>query len=156
MPAQNLLAQIHIAKKDLGLTDPEYRDMLYAVTKKESSKDISDAEAGKVINHFKSLGWTARRIPHSGHEGKGRGYNWSNEKPAVKRFDEYGIRPGFATPPQLRKIHATWMTSPAVRQKTDSALRHYLLRIFKISALRFVPSGQVGKILRAIEGLTTD
>ena len=57
MPSRNLLAQIHIAKKDLGLTDTEYRDILYNNTKKESSKDISDPEALKVIGHFKSLGW---------------------------------------------------------------------------------------------------
>ena len=55
-----LLAQIHIAKKDLGLDDATYRDVLHQVTGKESSKDMSDRDRRKVLDHFRSKGWSPK------------------------------------------------------------------------------------------------
>ena len=52
-----LLAKIHIAKKDLGLSDDEYRDILYRVTKKRSSSKMTFGQLESVIRELKTLGW---------------------------------------------------------------------------------------------------
>lgn len=54
-------AQIHIAKKQLGLDDDTYRQMLLAVTGKDSCRALSLAELYKVIHHLKGKGFKTRR-----------------------------------------------------------------------------------------------
>lgn len=63
-----MLAKIHIAKKDLGLDDGTYRDMLAALFGEESSADLSIGQMEDFLKRFKELGWRgpARR------RGKGR------------------------------------------------------------------------------------
>jgi phage gp16-like protein len=56
-PRQALLAQIHIAKKQLGLSEPEYRDLLFAATRKNSSSIMSPAELGLVIEAMVKAGF---------------------------------------------------------------------------------------------------
>lgn len=57
MASRNNLAKIHIAKKDLGLDDDLYRDILYTQFKKRSSRDLSDLQCLKLLQHFESIGW---------------------------------------------------------------------------------------------------
>lgn len=54
---RNLLAQIHIAKKELAMDDATYRAMLQSVAGVTSAKDLSVAAANKVIANCKRLGW---------------------------------------------------------------------------------------------------
>lgn len=56
-PRHALLAQIHIAKKQLGLSEPEYRDLLVAATRKNSSSLMSLAELGLVIEAMVKAGF---------------------------------------------------------------------------------------------------
>lgn len=143
MPDNKTLAKIHIAKKALGLTEAEYQDILYAHSDptqgppKQSSASMNETEAQNVIEHFKSLGWKPR--------GKKTGQ--------ALRFEALANRPGMASPAQLRKIEATWMTHHRVRVKTEDALRRFIKHTFNIEALRFIEIGQVGKILKAIQSL---
>ena len=53
----NELAQIHIAKKDLGLDDETYRAMLWTVARVGSSKDLDYAGRQAILTHLKSRGW---------------------------------------------------------------------------------------------------
>lgn len=57
MPSNADLAKIHIAKKDLGLTDEVYRDILKARFRKDSSKNLTSGQAFQLINYFQKLGW---------------------------------------------------------------------------------------------------
>ena len=55
------LAKIHIAKKDLALSEEDYRAILERVGGAPSAANL-DAEArGRVIGHFRRLGWAPRR-----------------------------------------------------------------------------------------------
>lgn len=54
------LAAIHMGKKQLGLDDDIYRDMLEQVTGKRSAKDMSDDDLVKVIQHLDQLGFSKR------------------------------------------------------------------------------------------------
>lgn len=63
---RNLLAQIHIAKKELGMDDATYRAMLYSVAGVTSAKDLSVAAAAKVIANCKRLGWKPKAASKAG------------------------------------------------------------------------------------------
>lgn len=60
---RTLIAKIHIAKKDLGLDDGSYRDVLERVTGKNSSKNMTVNELEAVINEFKRYGWKSKASP---------------------------------------------------------------------------------------------
>jgi phage gp16-like protein len=51
------LAQIHIAKTQLGLDDGTYRDVLWSVARVRSSKDLDWAGRKKLLEHFRAKGW---------------------------------------------------------------------------------------------------
>lgn len=70
----NLLSQIHIAKKDLGMDDDMYRAALVNATMVickrtsvvqrpglSSSGEMNKAQRQQVLDHFKSLGWKNSR-----------------------------------------------------------------------------------------------
>jgi phage gp16-like protein len=51
------LAQIHIAKTQLGLDDDTYRDMLFNVAGVRSSRDLTTTGRLRVLQHFEEKGW---------------------------------------------------------------------------------------------------
>lgn len=51
------LAQIHIAKTQLGLDDETYRDVLWTVARVRSSKDLDWTGRKQLLEHFKAKGW---------------------------------------------------------------------------------------------------
>ncbi|KIC38143.1 hypothetical protein RA27_20450 [Ruegeria sp. ANG-R] len=52
------LAQIHIAKKQLGLDEDTYRDVLERVTGTRSAKGLTDKSKRALIGEFKRMGWS--------------------------------------------------------------------------------------------------
>lgn len=52
-----MMAKIHIAKKDLGLDEDTYRDVLWRVTGKRSCKGMDIKELNAVIADMQSSGW---------------------------------------------------------------------------------------------------
>lgn len=54
------LAQIHIAKKQLGLDDDIYRQMLVSVTNKNSCSKMAIGELYQVIKHLEHCGFKAK------------------------------------------------------------------------------------------------
>ena len=46
------LALIHIVKKELGLSDEEYRRMLYEAAGVRSAKDLDEVSFRKLMNYF--------------------------------------------------------------------------------------------------------
>ena len=55
------LAQIHIAKKDLGLDDDTYRAVLWDVARVDSASKLNDNERIAVLKRFKQRGWKNNR-----------------------------------------------------------------------------------------------
>lgn len=51
------LAQIHIAKTQLGLDDGTYRDVMWTVARVRSSKDLDWTGRKKLLEHFRAKGW---------------------------------------------------------------------------------------------------
>lgn len=54
------LAMIHVAKKQLGLADDEYRSLLLSVTGKTSSADLDWQGRKKLLDHFKKIGFKVK------------------------------------------------------------------------------------------------
>ncbi|AOY43448.1 hypothetical protein AOT82_1069 [Psychrobacter sp. AntiMn-1] len=59
---------VHIGKNKLGLDDGTYREMLYQVTGKNSSKDCTAAALRKVVDHMEQHGFTV--TPAKKHQAK--------------------------------------------------------------------------------------
>lgn len=57
---QNMLAKVHLAKKDLGLSDADYQHVLWVNFGVESSASLSDRGLNDLLNHFKSKGWQGK------------------------------------------------------------------------------------------------
>ncbi|HHO49272.1 MAG TPA: regulatory protein GemA [Desulfobacteraceae bacterium] len=96
MPSKKNLAKIHIAKKELGLTDEVYRDILRNRFKVESARDLTDLQAATLLSLFRQRGWR----PAIGRKAKSD----SREK---SRSGYIAIRPGPAAR-QQRKVLAMW------------------------------------------------
>ena len=58
---RGLLAKVHIAKKELGLLDVDYRDILGREFGVTSSAALADRELGSLIDYFESKGWKSRK-----------------------------------------------------------------------------------------------
>lgn len=124
MPTRNQLARVHIAKKELKLTDSLYRDFLELWFGKRSSKNFTSDEIEALLTHFKGLGW--------------------------EQFRQAQQNPLLASPAQLYKMQKLWMTGPGVRVKTLAALQHFLSHHFHISSLAAVKASQVRSVFGAI------
>ena len=55
------LAKIHMAKADLGIPDVAYRAILSRETGKRSAADLDAQGRGRILEHFRKLGWKPRQ-----------------------------------------------------------------------------------------------
>lgn len=129
MPSQKNLAKIHIAKKDLGLTDDAYRDTLRRITGKESSAALTDMQATRVLRYFESRGWTAKK---------------------------QGSLPGMSIPSdaQSKKIQALWITlhkAGKVKNGTDAALLAFVKRMTKVDRLEWCSPDQKYRVIESLK-----
>jgi hypothetical protein len=90
MPDNAKLAKIHVAKKELAITDESYRDILRLHFKVDSAKALTDRQATVLINLFKSKGWEPKQPTRP-----------------RKNPDFIEIKPGPAAK-QQRKVLALW------------------------------------------------
>lgn len=80
-----LMAKVHIAKKDLGLDDDTYRDVLERVTGKRSCKGMTIAQLESVIKDMEAHGFTPKAAPKHGKKPSviGRRQNLMNKIEAM-------------------------------------------------------------------------
>lgn len=64
------LAKIHLAKKELGLQDDAYRELLKGVTGKTSSADLTATERMELIRSLEKLGAKSTAKPYPGRPPK--------------------------------------------------------------------------------------
>jgi len=123
----NALAQIHVAKRDLGLDDDTYRAMLVRVTGKDSAKAMSAAEHQDVIAECRRLGFNG------------------GSKPVGKRLDG----------PYARKLQALWISAwnlGLVDDRRDQAMLAFIKRQTKIEHTRFLRDpAEARKVVEALK-----
>lgn len=61
-----LMAKVHIGKKDLGLDDDTYRDVLWRVTGKRSCSDMTITQLQEVVKDMESNGFKPKATPKHG------------------------------------------------------------------------------------------
>lgn len=128
---------IHVAKSKLRITDEQYREILsgFVLSSGEpctSSKQLSYDQCEALIHIFKKMGFTTGRL----------------------KYEEFENRAGgFATPAQMRKIEATWMTSPKVKNMTPEGMNNFIRVIVGVSHITFVRAIDVHKLLKAINSI---
>jgi phage gp16-like protein len=128
----NELAQIHIAKKDLGLDDDTYRAVLWTVARARSSKELDFHGRKAVIKHFKERGW--------------------KNKPATKAKSSRAL----ATDPQSKMIRALWLelhAKGAVNDPSEQALASYIKKRTKpaVEALQWMSSQQASRTIEELK-----
>ncbi len=124
------LAQIHIAKQQLGIDDETYRAMLWTVARVQSAGDLDFAGRKKVLDHLKSKGFKV--------------------KPARNAKT---TRP-LASDEQSKKIRALWLelhTAGAVRDPSEKALAAYVKRMARVSALQWLTSAQASAVIESLK-----
>lgn len=132
-----MLAKIHVAKKDLALTDDTYRALLARMTKHESAGQCDDAQLDAVLGEFKRLGWKPKR-----------------RKAAPKRA---GKRP-LATGDQARKVRALWLSLyhlGVVRSPQERAIAAYAKRTIGIDALQWASPEDLNKLIEGLKDWCT-
>lgn len=117
------LAMLQAAKRQLALTEDEYRGLLLRIGEVRSARDLTTAGFNALIRAFEVLGFQ-RTTP----------------QPRARR--------GMATPAQMALVEQLWRQW-AGNDKPE-ALRHWLERSYKISALRFMTTDHAAMAINAL------
>lgn len=128
--SQKQIAVLHVARRDLNLTDESYRDILMRIGGCESSRDLHPIAFERVMAYFAKLGFRS---------------TWTQRT--------FGNRPGMASPAQVDLIRKLWRQYHGDDQN-DAHLNAWLSRFHKVSALRFVDEKKVIKVLAALKAMT--
>ncbi len=138
-----ILAKIHIAKKELGLSDELYRDILQSRYKKDSAAKLNRFQAEDLVAHFKKQGFKVKRKA---------GGKASSSSPTYDK-------------PMARKIVALWINmalAGTIRYSSDAALQAYVKRMTGVANLAWCDDSQLFKLIEALkkwakrEGVTLD
>lgn len=120
------LAQLHVARKQLGLDEDTYRDALERATGRRSAKDMSEIERKQAIQYFKGKGFMPA--------------------PGRKRSKLAG--------PFSAKLQALWIGAwnlALVRNRDDAALLAFVKRQTGIDHTRFLKDAD--DAYKAVEAL---
>lgn len=126
---RSLLAQVHIAKKELGLDDGTYRAVLWEQVRRESAGEATLPALEKLLRHFEAKGW--------------------KKKPGKK-----GPARAAKDSPQVRKIRALWLKlaeAGAVRDPSEAALRRYVKRQTQVDHLAWLDTLQARTVIESLK-----
>jgi phage gp16-like protein len=129
--AEAMRRKLQVARRQMALTDEQYRDILARVTGQSSSKALDAGQLHAVLADLRRLGWQAR--------------------PARKR--------AFSSKPQVRMIHALWAElAPFVASHDEAALRAFVRRQTKtpatpdgVDAPAFLDAAQATRVLEGLK-----
>lgn len=144
-PRNNGLAQIHIAKAQLGMADDTYRQVLWAVARVHSAKDLDHAGRQKVLDHFKRCGWKPAP-PKAAAKGA------QGPLPMPKRRDDLTGPGRFDA--QLAKASALWgclAAAGVVKNGSDAALMAYVERQTGSAHWRWLNGHQCSTVIESLK-----
>lgn len=123
---RSLLAVI---QKQLSWDDDLYWRVLVKVAGVTSSKDLDETGFNAVVGFADYCGF----------------------KPLKADGPNYGKREGFASPAQVDLIRALWIEAHHGAALDEDALNGWLLKYWKVSALRFVKQDLAPRIITAMK-----
>ncbi|MEQ8747331.1 regulatory protein GemA [Pyruvatibacter sp.] len=134
MSRTQLIRKIHVGKRELGLDDDTYRDLVERVTGKRSAADCDVNQLTLVVDEMKARGFHVKQMGQ--HKGQRKG------------------------PAQLAKMRALWITAwclRIVRDRRDSALLAFTVRQTgrPVGALHWVTPDDANKVIEALKDMCT-
>lgn len=117
------IAMLHAAKRQLALTEEEYRGLVWRIGGAEKTRDLSSDGFTALVRAFETLGFQRTSPP-------------------------LHVRRGMATPGQLAIVQQLW--TEWSEDASDEALRRWLERSYKISALRFMTTDHASMAITAL------
>lgn len=127
---KRLLAMIHIARQQVGMSDDEYRDLLgsmFAGQRSAATLDWFQLEA--LLGRFKLLGFKAVSAKKSG----------------AKRLD---------SSPQSKMARGLWIELHqlgAVRDPSEAALASYVKRMTRVDRLEWLNHKQIELVIESLK-----
>ena len=122
------LALIHLAAKDRGLTDDQYRSALAQIGGVTSSTDLDREGFDAMMGYFAYIGFT----------------------PIEAKGPNYGAREGMASFAQMELIRSLWSEITRRSYAGEDEFNKWLLAKFKVSALRFLKKDTAQKVITAL------
>ena len=137
---KQLIKLIHVARRELGMQDEDYRSMLAsmpALGGKTSSADIGITGLDLILAQLKQRGFKVK------------------PKTAIQSKSAMAAqtRP-LADDAQSKMIRSLWLSLHdlgAVRNPSESALASYVCRIAKVEALQWLDSVQAIKVIETLK-----
>lgn len=123
------LAQIHIAKAQLGMDEDTYRAMLWAVGRVKSSAELDYAGRKAVLDHLKARGFKAR-APKEKRPGA---WDWVNNAAPDRQA-------------MLRKVAVMLKSADREKSYVDGIAR----QMFGIERVEFCAPDQLHRIVSAL------
>lgn len=120
---------LHVARKQLGLSEGEYRAILVRRGGCESSADLDEDGFQRVIEYMTALGFRS---------------TWTKRT--------FGNRLGMATPAQVELMRKLW-TEYHGPDDREASLNAWLAKFHKVSALRFVTAEKAKAVLAALRAM---
>lgn len=121
---------LHQARRDIGLEDEEYRQILWERAGVETASNLNQRGFEAVMEAFQELGF---RPSH------GAAF--------------LGDRPGMATARQVSYIRRLW--EEFAGRRADDAFDHWLDRWFGVSSLRFIDRETASKVIAALKDMAS-
>lgn len=126
---RGMIAKVHIAKAQLGLSEDDYRAVMLRVTGRTSAGDCSDRELEQLLGEFQAKGFVASSRPR-------------------------GPRP--ADHPSARKARALWISLHhlgAIGDPSEKALEAFARRQLKCERLQWANQAQTYKLVEALKAI---
>lgn len=130
------LAQIHIALKQLGISDDDHRALLAAVCGVHSAAELDGKGRDQYLQHLKKIGF---KVQHK-----------QASNPTAPRKSSRALAPD----DQSRKIRALWLQLHAlgvVQDASEAALGAYCKRITRIDALQWINTYQASALIETLK-----
>ena len=124
------LAQIHIAKAQLGMADDSYRDILWTVARVRSAADLDYGGRKAVLDHLKARGFKARAPK----EKRPSDWDWVNNAAADRQA-------------MLRKIAVVLKDANREKAYVDAIAK----QMFGVDLVEFCKPDQLHRIVSALE-----
>lgn len=134
------IKKIHALVSALGIDDDLYRDILWNRFNTRFSKELTNFQAGQLIEELEKIAIQ-----------KGV-WKMSDFK---RKHEALDGRPGFASVPQLALIESTWdrLSRMETKELKAKALRGFILKVAGVSDLRFLNKSGAGKVIIALRSM---
>ena len=123
-----MIAKVHLARKELGIADEDYRHILAGLTGHDSCATMSDAQLHAVIADMKRRGWK---------EGA----------PSARRA---------ADTPMAKKARALWLglhQLGVIRNPSEQALEAFARRQLRCDRMQWADQSQAFRLIEALKAM---